>query len=253
MVKPDTLLSDSKGLMPTLDTSDIKTLGRILRAVKQNMDTGDSRVTAIKLGLVPIINPGLVFMTGLMKALEMDDVDIVVDFQKLGNDVEAILKLLVQLMDIDQVKAIITFPFAGMPALRAVVDECRGIDKVPILGTELTVDGFYVSQGGMIADGACEVFLANAITELGLRNFVFPGNKPARAKVYNGVCANLIGAGKYCAISPGFGKDFQRGNVEIIDEILGPVPWQAVLGKEISTQDSVKNMVAVLQKYGQLL
>ena len=142
---------------------------------------------------------------------------IVYDHQKAGNDIPAISKRLVRLAAQAGVNGFLIFPFAGPRILQEIVSEASACGLTLIVGAHLTNQSFRKSEGGFIADEVPRMVF-NTAAELGVTDFVIPGNLPGVATSYVEELSKKIEQPKFW--SPGIGS--QGGSISKLQEVLPP-------------------------------
>lgn len=136
------------------------------------------------------------------------------------------------------VDAAIIFPFTGPVTQRAWTKELQDREIRVITGAEMTHDHIAASRdglkGGYVHPEAFERMFALAV-ELGVRDFVVPGNKPNKVAIYRGFFDEEIGEGEYTLWAPGFIT--QGGDLTETGQAAGP-NFNAIVGSGIYNHEN---------------
>lgn len=133
------------------------------------------------------------------------------------------------------VQAAILFPFAGPATQKAWTEACQSIGAHQdeginvLIGGHMTHDKFLASEGGYIADDAPERIYRLA-AEMGIRDFVVPGNKVEFVTKYRELLESILGEGQFCLYAPGFVS--QGGDISETGRAAGR-KWHAIVGSAI--------------------
>jgi len=172
---------------------------------------------------------------------------VVYDGQKFGNDIPEIGVEFARDLASCNVKAVIIFPFAGPVTQRVWTEACLKEGLRVIIGGEMTHRGFLEADGGYIRNTAPnDIYKLGA--EMGIRDFVVPGNKPATVQHYrehiDGICARTDHK-ESCLYAPGFIN--QGGDVTETGKVAGE-NWHAIVGSAIYKQNGMDAMRAAAEK-----
>ncbi len=193
-------------------------------------------------------------LTGLREAvndaLEINDKwRMVYDHQKAGNDIPETGLNFARAMRIARVDAAILFPFTGPQTQERWIRELQERGVAVIQGAEMTHAQIRASEGGYILDGAFHRMFEKAV-ELGVRDFVVPGNKPEAVTTYKEQFDSAIGEGNYTLWAPGFVN--QGGDVSETGALAGP-RFNAIVGSAIyKAEDPRQAAIDLGQKMLQL-
>lgn len=154
---------------------------------------------------------------------------VVYDHQKAGTDIPDTGLNFARAMRVARVDAAILFPFAGPKTQERYVRELQERDVAVIQGAEMTHDQIKASDGGYILDAAFRKMFEKAV-ELGVTNFVVPGNKPEAVRLYRELFDESLGEGNYALWAPGFIT--QGGDVSETGAVAGP-NFHAIVGSGI--------------------
>ncbi|OGZ00750.1 MAG: hypothetical protein A3B13_00775 [Candidatus Liptonbacteria bacterium RIFCSPLOWO2_01_FULL_45_15] len=172
---------------------------------------------------------------------------IIFDGQKFGNDIPEIGIEFARDLASCGVDAVIIFPFAGPVTQRIWTEACLKEGLAVIVGGEMTHQGFLDTDGGYIRNTAPNDIYKLA-ADMGIRDFVVPGNKPATVQHYrkhiDEVCARTDHKEK-CLYAPGFIN--QGGDVTETGKVAGD-NWHAIVGSAIYKQTGMDAMRAAAEK-----
>lgn len=172
---------------------------------------------------------------------------IIYDHQKGGTDIPDTAKDFAGIMKECGIAAAIIFPFSGPSTLKAYVTELWNAGVEPIVGGEMTHKGFLDYEGGYISYFSVVNIYRDA-AQLGVTNFVVPGNKPKRIKFYKEMFAR-----EYPDIVPtlfSLGLITQRGKIPEASQAAGE-RWHAIVGREIygkESKEEIRNAALKLAK-----
>jgi len=165
---------------------------------------------------------------------------LIYDHQKAGTDIPDLEDALPDLVEAG-VHAAIFFPFGGAETLerwtRSAVDAGLSV----IVGGHMTQKRFLWSEGGFIHDEAPERIYRLAV-QLGVREFVVPGNKPEFVEKYKGIIedeleqAGAEGA-EFDLYAPGFIK--QGGDISETGRVAGS-RWHAIVASVLVNAPDVE-------------
>ncbi len=187
-----------------------------------------------KVGAELTIGPGLTEIVSVVKE-QMRRIDtsitlpVIYDHQKAGTDTPHTAPGSVKEIIAAGADALIIFPFGGPATERAWIKACQD-NKFPVLvGGHMTQPDFLEKDGGYIADSAPpRIYRMSA--ELGVRDFVLPGNKPELVRFYYQLIKKVIGGDDFTVYAPGFIA--QGGSISAITEEVGD-NWHAIVGRGI--------------------
>jgi orotidine-5'-phosphate decarboxylase len=231
------LIEARRSIIPACDVSTLEDLGCLVRQTECLEGIG-----GYKLGGAG----GCVLRYGLDAAVEAvrqhTDLPVIFDYQKAGNDIPDMGKLFAATLDECNIEAAIVFPFAGPETaetwIGALVDNCI----IPIVGAEMAHKGFAASDGGWINDNAFEYIFALA-ANMGVRDFVVPGNKPERVAHYHELLTNLCNGEPFALYAPGLIA--QGGKISDCAKVAGD-RWHAIVDRGIY---EASNMFVAAREY----
>ncbi|TAL47191.1 hypothetical protein EPN87_03460 [archaeon] len=227
------------GIIPALDISLVYDNPRFEHVVTSTADIPGvigyklSGLYSIRRGLEETVSTLTNAIDSLNKNLSRRHKKIL-DYQKLGGDGGTFMKGMIK--DIyDLVDGIIIFPWAGPLGQKAVVEEIRKNNKVPIAGGKVTFIGAPESEGGHIPESAITRMYLNSIL-LDVPNFVLPASRPEDCQQYKSVLGKMAKeADLNLSFYPtGLGKDQQGGDLIKTYDILHPINTYFILGREVA-------------------
>src|SRR3989344_5137829 len=140
-----------------------------------------SGIGGYKLDALKILRKGLENWIGM--ARNYTNKPLILDGQKWGTDIpETGESLMKDLKDL-KTDALILFPLSGPVTQIKWTEYAQKVGLPVIIGGEMTHDGMKRSEGGYFME---EDFIRMYVlgVEMGIRNFVLPGNKPEQIKKY---------------------------------------------------------------------
>lgn len=154
---------------------------------------------------------------------------VIYDHQKAGNDIPAMGSEFADVCRRAGVDAVILFPFASRVTeidwIKAAQDAGLGV----LVGGHMTQPEFLASEGGFIDNGAPDRIYTIA-AEMGVTNFVVPGNKVEYVRHYRNLLEGIIGPNKFSLYAPGFIT--QGGEISEFAKEAGN-RWHAIVGSAI--------------------
>jgi orotidine-5'-phosphate decarboxylase len=161
------------------------------------------------------------------------DKKVIFDHQKAGNDIDKTGENFAKVMDDAAVDAAILFPFTGPEVEDRWIKELQEREIDVIVGSEMTHSGFLYSEGGRIADNRLLDIFDQAI-DLGVRDFVVPGNKPGKVEEYRNYFQKELGLGQFALYAPGFIA--QGGRISETGKVAGK-SFHAIVASGIVKDD----------------
>lgn len=172
----------------------------------------------------------------VVKAIKnITDKPVIFDGQKFGNDIPELGPKFASDLAICGVDAVIIFPFTGPVTQRVWTEACLKEGLTVIVGGEMTHKGFLATDtpdsGYIRVDAPSDIY--GLAVEMGIRDFVVPGNKPEKVQHYR---ENI---GRWCEITdekefrfyaPGLIK--QGGIITETGKVAGKY-WHAIVGSAI--------------------
>ncbi len=204
-------------------------------------------VGAYKIGFSLALRHGLPSIADGIK--HITDKPIIFDHQKGGTDIPDTAKEFASIMKDCKINAAIIYPLAGPATLKAYVCELQDAGVEAIVGGEMTHKGFLDSEGGYISYTSVVNIYRDA-ANLGVTNFVVPGNKPHRIKFYKEMLEHEHPELEPTFFSPGLIT--QGGKISEAAEAAGE-RWHAIIGRGIyEKEDREKIREAALEYVSQL-
>jgi len=202
---------------------DVKNLEELKKLIKQTHDI--KKIGGYKIGFALALTYGLPNVVKVIR--EFTDLPIIYDHQKAGTDIPDTGGKFADICKEAGINAVILFPQAGPVTEEAWVKACQHKGLTVIVGGEMTHLKFRKSEGGFINDSALdEIYLIAA--ELGVNNFVVPGNKADRIKHYKSLLEKKVKDLTFFA--PGFVA--QGGEITETAKVAGK-SWHAIVGRAI--------------------
>jgi orotidine-5'-phosphate decarboxylase len=170
------IIKAERSLIPALDLKSIRDLPEALTALQ-----GIPFVKAIKIGF----SLGLDNLKEARQMVREFDPEwkALYDHQKAGCDIPENGENYTYKMVEAKVDAAIVFPLGGAETEVAWVKELQQAGIPVIVGGDMTQEGFFVSQGGFVADDAPDRIFSIA-AGMGVRDFFLPGTRPEKVPDY---------------------------------------------------------------------
>ncbi len=190
------LITLERSVIPAADVP-ISRYYPLVRAV-----AGVKGIQAIKIGFQ-------VGLKGLSTAVEQtkniagEDFKVIYDHQKAATDIPDTGKNFAEVMADAGVDAAILFPQAGPKTQEAWTKALQEKGIRVIVGGEMTHPGYLDNDGGYLKDTTPLLIFERAV-EMGVTDFVVPGNKVESVQLYRGFFDAKLGEGNYAFYAPGF-------------------------------------------------
>lgn len=170
MMPKDSIIPIERSVIPACDVSSLKDLERIVKNTSNIEKIGGYKIgfeLGLKYGFSSVVD-----VIG-----KYSDKPIIYDHQKAGTDIPDIGENFARICWVSGIDAVILFPQSGPETEKAWIEAAfeRGLGV--IVGGLMTHPKYLRSEGGYIADEAIMEMYLNA-ADLGVRNFVVPGNRP---------------------------------------------------------------------------
>jgi len=152
---------------------------------------------------------------------------IIYDHQKAATDVPFTGEGFASVCKKAGINAVILFPQAGPVTEKEWIKACQRAGLGVVVGGEMTHEGYLHKDGGFLDDDA-PMRMYGAAIENGVREFVVPGNKPEKIKIYReffesrGIVPVLH--------SPGLVS--QGGSISESGRLAGKY-WHAIVGRAL--------------------
>jgi orotidine-5'-phosphate decarboxylase len=168
------LIKLKKSIIPSCD---VATLEKLRKVVSETCEV--KGVGAYKIGFELVIPFGMEKVCAEIR--KITKLPIIYDHQKAATDIPEMGEKFVAACK--EVDAIILFPQAGPVTEKEWIQAVQKAKKTVIVGGEMTHDGYLANEGGFLMNDAPERIYALA-AELGVSDYVVPGNKPDRILKY---------------------------------------------------------------------
>ncbi len=222
-------LIEGKCVIPACDISDIERFEKIIRETADAPGIGGYKI-GFELGL----------LHGLPRVVEIvrryaPDKKVIYDHQKAGTDIPDTGMNFAKTMKKSGVDAAIIFPQAGPVTQVRWTGELLQHGVNVFIGGEMTHEGYKASDGGYLSDEAFErMYTLGA--NMGIVNFIVPGNKIDRIKIYRDLITGI-------GIDPAFGAPgfvAQGGKISDAARVAGD-NWYAIVGRDIMNAEDVRS------------
>lgn len=191
------------------------------------LSTEFSEVVGFKVGFDLGLRYGLKKVTNFLK--QINPLPVIYDHQKAGTDIPQMGGPFALCCKDSEVDGVIILAQSGPNTLEAFVTSIIAHGMVPIVGGIMSHPGYLASDGGYISDEAPTAIYKKAV-ELGVANFIMPGNKPEITKHF--VTSVLQqNSNQKNIIMPGIGQ--QGGDIKSSFEAASFYPAYAIIGSAI--------------------
>ena len=219
------LIGSQRSIIVACDVSTKRDLYRLVRDTCCVPGIG-----GYKIGLELVILNGVAVFSTIKVAFPEGAVNkpIIYDHQKGGTDIPDLGSKFAKALS-GFVDGVILFPFGGAQTAEDWIRACQDEGLVVLVGGHMTQKKFLVSEGGYIADKAPEqIYKLGA--EMGVRDFVVPGNKVEFVVKYKQLLDEVLGRGNFTLYAPGFIG--QGGVISETGKVAGD-NWHAIVGSAI--------------------
>ncbi|PIN84884.1 MAG: hypothetical protein COV47_05080 [Candidatus Diapherotrites archaeon CG11_big_fil_rev_8_21_14_0_20_37_9] len=224
-----------KSIIIACDFDTIETLEKIVKETKNREKLGGFKL-GFELGL----------KYGLPKCVETirkySNKTIIYDHQKSGTDVPFTGEKFAQVCKEAGVDYVIHFPQAGPETEKAWIKASQDAGLGVIIGGEMTHPGYLENEGGFLRDDAPRRMYEIAV-EMGVTEFVVPGNKPEKIKMYREFFESK--GIEPVLYSPGLVS--QGGKISDSGEAAGK-KWHAIVGRAVYQAENASNAIDELGK-----
>lgn len=229
------IINIPKSVIPACDIPSLELFEKIVEETKDI-----EKIGAYKVGF----ELGLRF--GLPKVVETarqhTDKPIIYDHQKAATDIPAMANNFAEACKSAGIDAVILFPQAGPETEKAWIKAMQAAGLGVIVGGEMTHPGYLESDSGYIMNEAPKRMYSIA-ADLGVKDFVVPGNKPDKIKFYRQLLESKD-------IKPVFyspGLVAQGGKISESTKEAGQ-SWHAIIGRGIYKAENIKEAALELTK-----
>jgi len=213
------LIKYDRSIIPACD---VNTLEEFRKLVSETHDI--KKIGGYKIGF------NLALSFGLPSVVKT----IIYDHQKAGTDIPDTGEKFAEVCKKAGVDAVILFPQSGPATEEAWIKACQKQRLEVLIGGEMTHPKFKRSEGGFISDEALDEIYLNA-AQLGVNNFVVPGNKIDRISHYKSILQSKVKDLTFFA--PGFVA--QGGEITEAANAAGKF-WHAIIGRAIYGAEDIK-------------
>ena len=235
--KNKSLFKMDRSIIVACDVANLRTLEKIIKETAKVKGIG-----GYKVGLTLALSYGL---PGIVKTVrKYTNLPIIYDHQKAGNDIPKMGGQFAQVCKDAGVDSVIIFPFTGPVSESDWIEACFEAGLHVMVGAHMTHDGFLETEGGSIEKDAPERIFTLA-AEMGVRDFVVPGNKPQEVLKYRLLLEECLGANQFRLFAPGFVG--QGGSVTQTGEVAGKY-WHAIVGSAIYQAENMGKAASQLAK-----
>jgi len=228
------IIEPDRSVIPACDVKTLEALAEIVKGTADN-----DKIGGYKIGFTLALSHSLTKVVETIR--QVSNKTIIYDHQKAGTDIPDTGRDFAQVCADAGVDAIILFPQSGPETERAWIYHALNQGLKVIVGGRMTHPAYSVSEGGFITDkGALEIYRIAA--QIGVTNFVVPGNKPEVISEIRGVI-EAEGIADPALYAPGFVA--QGGKVSEAGEAAGN-HMHAIAGRAIYTASDIKAAAAEL-------
>lgn len=210
------LIKLNKSIIPALD---LKTTTKLEEVVATTCE--HPAISGYKIGFM------LVGRYGMYKVMDIirghTDKPVIYDHQKAGTDVPHTGKGFAELCAEGGVNAVIFFPLSGPVTAKEWIQNSLDVGLHVIVGGKMTHDGFVRREGGYLDDNDSFKIYQEAY-EMGVGDFVVPGNMPAFVEEMRGIFPDVS------FYSPGLIA--QGGEISEAAYAAGN-NWHAIIGRAV--------------------
>jgi orotidine-5'-phosphate decarboxylase len=224
------LIETPRSIIPACDVNTLEHYERIIQ------ETGDIEgIGGYKVGFELGLTYGLPEVVARGK--KYTSKPIIYDHQKAGSDIPDTAMNFARTMQAAGVDSAIIFPQAGPETQKAWIQSLQDKGINVMVGLHMTHQKFLESEGGYISDSA--PFRAFELAaNMGVRDFVVPGNKVESVAKYREFLESILGEGGFDLYAPGFVK--QGGRIEDAAKAAGN-NWHAIVGSGIYSKDDMRS------------
>lgn len=223
------LIPLKRSVIPACDIPDLETFEKLVR------ETADvPGIGGYKIGLELVAPYGLIEV--MKRGREYTDKPFIYDHQKAGNDIPELGVKFAEGLKKSGVDSAILFPFSSPVTQREWTTACQGAGLTVIVGGHMTHKEFLESEGGYIANSA-PARIYGLAAEMGVRDFVVPGNKVEFVDTYRQLLEGILGEGNFTLYAPGFIS--QGGDITETGQVAGE-NWHAIVGGGIYRAPDMK-------------
>ena len=230
------LMKLARSIIVACDVSTIEDLSQLVKETAGVHGIGGYKVgaiLAIKYGLATAVSAIKKQIKQIGPPIELP---VIYDHQKAGTDIPDLGSAFVKAVISSGADALILFPFGGMATEKAWINACQDNEFPVLVGGRMTQPEFLEKEGGFIADTGPSLIYKQA-ANLGVRDFVMPGNRPELIRLYRRLIRQSIGGDYFTLYAPGFIS--QDGNITEAGKQAGK-NWHAIIGRAIYEAENRK-------------
>ncbi len=216
------LIPLQRSVIPACDVGELDIFEKVVK------ETGDiPGIGGYKIG-IELANPyGLIEV--MRRGREYTDKPFIFDQQKGGNDIPELGIKFADGLKKAGVEAAILFPFSSPNTQSEWTKALQDSGITVLVGGHMTHPKFLAIEGGYIADDA-PARIYTLAAEMGVRDFVVPGNKTDFVNQYRGLLEDILGEDNFTLYAPGFVA--QGGTISETGKVAGN-NWHAIVGSGI--------------------
>jgi orotidine-5'-phosphate decarboxylase len=203
-------------------------------------------LAGVKIGFQVGLGLSLPEATRIVRAYS--NAKVLYDHQKAGNDIPDTSVNFLDTMIHGGVDGAILFPFTGPETQEAWTTALQSEGLGVFTGAEMTHKRFRKAEGGSIPDTALSEII-NLALELGVNDFIVPGNKAKSVDKWRKRIEAARGIGGYALAAPGFVD--QGGSITRAGAVAGDI-WHPIMGRGVHANRDMKPRQAVEYYVSQL-
>lgn len=210
---------------------DVRTIEEFRRLIEQTHKV--SGIGGYKVGSVLTISYGLPELVKTVR--DYTKLPVIYDHQKAMTDIPDLGRDFVEAVKEAGADAMIGFPQSGPATEEAWIKSCNDLGLDVIVGGEMTHPKYKKSDGGYLSDEALDQMYLLA-TQMGVTNFVVPGNRAERVSHYRELLSSSVGD-RLSFYAPGFVA--QGGVIADAAKAAGN-SWHAIVGRGIYAAKDIR-------------
>jgi orotidine-5'-phosphate decarboxylase len=201
---------------------------------------GDAEgLAGVKIGFQVGLGMSLAEATKVVRAYS--NAKVLYDHQKAGNDIPDTSVNFLETMIDGGVDGAILFPFTGPETQEAWTTALQSEGLGVFTGAEMTHPRFRKAEGGSIPDTSLGKII-NLALDLGVDNFIVPGNKARSVAKWRKRIESARGIGNFALAAPGFVD--QGGSITEAGTAAGKI-WHPIIGRGVHANKDMKPREAV--------
>ncbi|MBS3131930.1 orotidine 5'-phosphate decarboxylase [Candidatus Woesearchaeota archaeon] len=228
------IIKAKRSIIPSCDVSDLKMLSKL---VSETADVGG--IGAYKIGFELCLKFGIGQVVDAIR--KNSKLSVIYDHQKAATDIPDMGSRFAEA--VKGVDAVILFPVMGPETEKAWIEACKKAKLGVIVGGDMTHKAYLENDGGYIKELA-PLKIYEVAAELGVNDFVVPGNKPEKIMEYREFI-EAKGVKEPVFYSPGLVA--QGGTIEAGAKAAGE-RWHAIVGRAIYEAKDMKKAAEELCK-----